>query len=76
MLAGRGPALPASSSFIQEARHLVLLEALRDVEVGLLVARVCVCMHTCACEQGAVGNQYLPSGDKDLQHLYPECPQS
>lgn len=68
--------MPASSSFIQEARHLVLLEALRDVEVGLLVARVCVCMHTCACEQGAVGNQYLPSGDKDLQHLYPECPQS
>ena len=47
MLARRGPALPASSSFIQEARHLVLLEALRDVEVGLLVACVCVYAHVC-----------------------------
>ena len=41
--------MPASSSFIQEARHLVLLEALRDVEVGLLVGRVCVCVCVCVC---------------------------
>ena len=65
--------MPAFCSFIQEARHLVLLEALRDVEVGLLVA--CVCMYACM-RAGAIGNQYLPSEDKDVQHLYPECPQS
>lgn len=44
MLPGRGPAFIASSSFVQEARHRVWFEGLRDVAMGLLV----VCVGACA----------------------------